>query len=62
MWNTTVRGKNLTKRQMTDAERKLYGLPLTGRAKVETEMAGRWGERRVEGDAEEWELEATPNR
>lgn len=35
--NTTPRGKNLVKRQMTEEERKLYGLPLTGKAKVEAE-------------------------
>ena len=62
MWNTIVRGKNLTKRKMTVAERKLYGLPLTGKAKVEAELAGRWGERGVERGVEAWELEATPNR
>lgn len=58
----TVRGRNLTKRKMTGEERKMYGLPLTGKAKLEAEMAGRWEERTVEGNAEEWELEATPNR
>lgn len=58
----TIKGRNLTKRKMTAEERKLYGLPLTGKAKVEAEMAGRWEARGVEKKMEEWELEATPNR
>lgn len=62
MWNTTARGKNLTKRKMTAEERKLYGLPLTDKAKIAAELASRWEERGVEREAEEWELEATPNR
>jgi len=64
-WNTTVRGGKITKRKMTDEERKLYGLPLTGGDAVRAEMAGRWEARtsEVEGDwVEEWELESTPNR
>ena len=64
MWNTTIRGKNLTKRKMTDEEQKMYGLPLTGRAKVEAEMESLNFQRisEPERDCEEWELEATPNR
>ena len=61
-WKTTTKGGKLTKRKMTDEERKLYGLPLVGRAKLEAEMAAMWDTRTVEKDAEEWELEATPNR
>ena len=64
MWNTTIRGRNLTRRKMTKKEREMYGLPLTGRAKVEAEMEG-LNRQRISGperDCEEWELEATPNR
>lgn len=63
-WNTTVKGKNLTKRRMTGAEREMYGLPLTGKAKVEAEMRSLNLQRisEPERDCEEWELEATPNR
>ena len=65
MWNTTVRGKNLIKRKMTDEERKLYGLPLAGKAKVEAELEARNIERTAmpEDDwSEIWERETTPNR
>ncbi len=64
MWNTTVKGRKLTKRKMTNAERKLYGLPLVGKAKVVAEMES-LNLQRISGaerDCEEWELEATPNR
>lgn len=61
-WKTVTKGRNLTKRRMTNEEREMYGLPLTGRAKLEAEMAAMWNTRTVEREAEEWELEATPNR
>lgn len=37
-WKTTVRGRNLVKRQMTPEERKKYGPPLTGRDAAVAEM------------------------
>jgi len=57
-WNTTIKGGKLTKRQMTDEERKLYGLPLVGKAKIEAEMTSINDDRMMKFS---WEDEDVPS-